>query len=82
VVEVDQAEILSEKSGTRQSPCRRAIQSGLVASLDHLVGAGEDRLRDRQAERFRGLQVDDELEFIGATTGKSADLAPFRSWPL
>jgi hypothetical protein len=30
--------------------------------FDHLVGEGEHRLRDRQPERRRGLQVDDQLE--------------------
>ena len=30
--------------------------------FDDLVGAGEDRWRDRQAERLRGFQVDDQLE--------------------
>ena len=32
------------------------------ALFDHLVGAGEDQGRDRQAERRRGLQVDHQLE--------------------
>jgi hypothetical protein len=32
------------------------------ALLDYLVGAPEDRHRNRQAERARGLQIDDELE--------------------
>src|SRR4051812_25354780 len=31
-------------------------------SLDHLVGAGEERSRQRQAERSSRLQVDDQLE--------------------
>jgi hypothetical protein len=34
-------------------------------SLDHLVGAAEDRLRDREPERLGGLQVDDQLELGG-----------------
>src|SRR5207253_9469494 len=34
----------------------------LAHSLDHLVGAQQERLRDRQAERLRGGQVDDEIE--------------------
>ena len=29
--------------------------------LDHLVGAREDRGRDRQAERSGGLEIDDQL---------------------
>ena len=31
-------------------------------SLDDLVGAGEERLRHGQAERLRGLEIDDQLE--------------------
>ena len=31
-------------------------------SLNHLIRAQEDRLRDRDAERLRGLQVDHQLE--------------------
>ena len=30
--------------------------------LDHLIGSGEERGRGREAEHFRGLEVDDELE--------------------
>src|SRR3984893_12375366 len=32
------------------------------ALLDHLVGAGEDRWRDGQAERLGGLEIDHQLE--------------------
>src|SRR5437667_1696388 len=32
-------------------------------SFDDLVGAGEDRWWDRQAERRGGLEIDDQLEF-------------------
>jgi len=35
-----------------------------VADLfDHLVGAQQERLRDGQAERLGGGQVDDQFEF-------------------
>src|SRR5215218_8023433 len=33
-----------------------------MASFDDLVGARENRWRDRQPERLRGLQVDHQLE--------------------
>jgi hypothetical protein len=39
--------------------------TGCIDSLDHLVGAGKQRWRDRQAERRRGLEIDDDLELIG-----------------
>jgi hypothetical protein len=31
--------------------------------LDHVVRSDQDRLRDREAERPRGLEVDDQFEF-------------------
>jgi hypothetical protein len=34
-------------------------------SFDHLVGAREQHGRDREAERFRGLEIDDQLELGG-----------------
>ena len=46
--------------------------------FDNLVGAGEQRLRHGDTERLRGLQVDDQLELVGCTTGKSAGFAPAR----
>ena len=33
--------------------------------LDHLVGAGEDRQRDGEAERFGSLEIDDQFVFRG-----------------
>ena len=35
----------------------------LADSFDHLVGAGEQRGRNSEAERVRGLEVNDQLEF-------------------
>src|SRR5262245_27319379 len=33
-----------------------------VALFDHLVGEQQDRLRNRETERLRGLQVENQLE--------------------
>src|SRR6059058_2971166 len=55
----------------RERPCgRRAAEqcdgaSSATRSFDHLVGAGEQRWRNFEAERPGRLQVDDELEFGG-----------------
>ena len=47
-------------------------------SLDHFVRLHQRPLRDVQANLFRRFQVDDELELIGCSTGKSAGLTPFK----
>src|SRR6516162_2392789 len=39
--------------------------SKLSDLLDHLVGAGEQRRRDIEAERSGGLMVEDQFEFRG-----------------
>src|SRR5258707_13280160 len=36
-----------------------------VRLFDHLVGAAEDRLRNHEAERLRGFQVNEQLDFGG-----------------
>jgi hypothetical protein len=45
-----------------QLPAGCAPESSFISALlNHFVGAHEDRPRNRQAERPRGLQVDDKL---------------------
>jgi hypothetical protein len=52
------------------APAQRWKRSFPHCSLDHLIGAGEDRLGDRDAERLRGLQIDDQLEFSRPLDGQ------------
>jgi hypothetical protein len=46
--------------------------------FDHLVGAGEDQRREGEPERFRSLEVDDQLEPGGLLDGQIGGLSPLR----
>jgi hypothetical protein len=48
-------------------------------SLDHLVGASDERRRHGEAKRLCGLEIDDELEFGGCLHGKLAWLLTFQN---
>src|SRR6516164_110808 len=48
-------------------------------SLDHLVGDGEQRRRHVQANRLRHDQVNDEVDLVDHSTGRSAGFAPAKS---
>ena len=37
------------------------ILNGILVLLDHLIGTRKERLRDREAERPGGLEIDDEI---------------------
>jgi hypothetical protein len=43
--------------------------------LNHLVGEREQVRRHVEAERFRGLEIDHQVEFVGAWIGRSASAA-------
>ena len=50
------------RQAVARSQRRRARIGAPHASFDDFVGAGEDRWRDREAERLGCVEVDDQLE--------------------
>ena len=47
------------------------------ALLNHFIRPKQDRLRDRQVERFGGLEIDDEIEFRRLLDRQVAGLGAF-----
>jgi hypothetical protein len=47
---------------TTIEPPESTLTGHSLASFDNLVGAGEDRWRHGEAERLRGLEIEDQLE--------------------
>src|SRR5438128_11519662 len=47
-------------------------------SLDYLIRSVQHRLRNRQTDLLRRLEIDDELKFFGCSTGRSAGFVPLR----
>src|SRR5262245_37167414 len=60
---------------TRVTNARRSIS---LYSLDDLVSSGQDRLRDREAERLGGLEIDDQLELGGLLDGEIGGFCTFQ----
>src|SRR3989442_212872 len=52
----------------------RQIMAGVRRLLNHLVRPQQQRLRDREAERFRGLEIDHELKLRGCLDGQLAGI--------
>src|SRR5262249_14294798 len=55
----------------------RRLGGAAETLLDHVVGSGEQRRRDGEAERFRCLEVDDQLELGRLLHRQSAGLRAF-----
>src|SRR4030095_3861592 len=52
------------------------LQGQTAALLNNVVCSHEDRLRDRQAQRLRGLEIDHQLEFGRLLDGELRGLGP------
>jgi len=48
--------------------------------FDHLVGARQERFRDHEPDGAGGLEIDDKLEFLGCSIGRSAGFAPCKTF--
>jgi hypothetical protein len=56
----------------------RIFGSSTFSHIDHLVGAAEKRQRHGKPERLGSLEIDDQLDL----TGKSTGFSPLRIRPV
>ena len=64
---------------SKQHPHSMTLSARSTAvSLDHLVGAAEQRRRHFEAKRFRSLEIDNQLELGWLFDRQIAGLAPFK----
>src|SRR2546426_3998713 len=68
----------SEQRELRSAPLGSSTPLLRSASLNDLRSPQENGLRDRQAERFSGLHVDDQIELCGPLHGQVARLRTFQ----
>jgi hypothetical protein len=63
----------------RERPARWSVMLGSRPSLlDDLIGPLQERLRDGESDRLRGLEVDNEVELRGLLDGQVGGLGPLR----
>src|SRR5215207_6218961 len=70
---------MGRRSRSRLKYATLRAERELRASFDHLVGAGEERGRNGEAERFGGLQVEDELKFRRLLDGQVVRRCPLQN---
>src|SRR4029450_11236477 len=63
------ADIAQRSRHVRFVPSRDSCIATITCLFDHLVGAAKERLRNSEAERLRGLQVNEQLDFSGLLHG-------------
>src|SRR5262249_22912297 len=66
-------------SGRLNGAGARRPRDGREGLFDHLVGAGEKRLRYREAKRLGGLEVDDQLELGRLLNRQIGRFRPFEN---
>src|SRR3990172_68291 len=62
--------LVSARRGTR------VAAAAVSRSLDHPIGAQQERLRNRQPQRLRGLEVEHQLKLVGLLEWKIGGLPP------
>src|SRR3990170_7515974 len=62
--------LVSARRGTR------VAAAAVSRSLDHPIGAQQERLRNRQPQRLRGLEVEHQLKLVGLLEWKIGGLHP------
>src|SRR6266436_7048512 len=68
---------IATESQRRSEPSRSARKRHPRSLFDHLVGAGEEGFRNRETDRFRGFEVDDQLELGRLLNGQITRLLTF-----
>ena len=76
--EPDQGEPQSLKVSHEMAPLSYRLANEL---LNHFIRPQQHRGRDRQAERFRGLQIDHQLEIRGLLDRQVGGLGPLEEFP-
>jgi hypothetical protein len=72
--------VAQEHGSERRTQAAAAGASSSGRSLDDVVRLRQQRRRDREAERFRGLEVDHQLELCRLLDGKVSRLGTFQDF--